>query len=56
MGKQHKLYACGQCGGYHPWTWYGDCREDANRYGGPEEYAEAKRISVYKVEVIDWEA
>lgn len=34
------LYECGCCGCYHPWSWDGDCRDDANRYAGPDEYAE----------------
>lgn len=25
-------YECGCCGSYHPTSWDGDCRDDANRY------------------------
>lgn len=35
----HVLYECGICSCYHPWTWDGDCRDNANRFGDPEEYA-----------------
>lgn len=45
------LYECGICECYHPWNWQGDCREDANRFGSPEEYAEAKGINVNDIEV-----
>lgn len=38
------LYECGICGCYHPWDWSGDCRDDANRYGAPEDYAEKHGI------------
>ena len=44
------LYECGICDCYHPWDWTGDCRDDANRYGSPEDYA-AQHVSVYYVEV-----
>jgi len=36
------LYECGICDGYHPWTWNGDCRDDANRFGAPEDYEDAR--------------
>lgn len=31
---------CGCCTGYHLKTFNGDCRDDANRFGSPEEYVE----------------
>lgn len=27
-----KFYECGICGMYHPASWNGDCRDDANRF------------------------
>jgi hypothetical protein len=45
------LYECGICNCYHPWDWNGDCREDAARFGSPEEYAKKLGISVNDVEV-----
>ena len=34
-----KLIECGCCGAYHPVDFYGDCRDDANRYDevGPDD-------------------
>lgn len=51
MINKHILYECGICGCYHPWTWEGDCRENANRFAGPEEYAELKHASLESIEV-----
>ena len=31
--------ACGGCGAYHPISFYGDCRDDDNRYFDAEDYA-----------------
>lgn len=45
------LYECGICGAYHPWTWTGDCRDDANRYGGPEDYAAKHGLRDWDIEV-----
>jgi hypothetical protein len=45
------LYECSICSCYHPWDWKGDCREDSARFGSPEEFAAAKGISVFEVEV-----
>lgn len=42
---KHIMYECGICGGCHPWEWNGDCRDDAHRYAGPDEYAEQHGIS-----------
>jgi hypothetical protein len=46
---KHIIYECGICSAYHPWNWHGDCREDANRYAGPEDYA--ARIGVNQSDV-----
>ncbi len=46
-----RLYECGICDCYHPWEWDGDCREDANRFDGPEDYAAHLGISEYDVDV-----
>lgn len=48
---EHVLYECGICSCYHPWDWDGDCRDDYNRWGSPEEYARAKGVSADEVEV-----
>ncbi len=48
-----RLYDCGVCSHYHEWTWNGDCRENGARFDSPEEYAQARGISVYDVEVMD---
>jgi hypothetical protein len=47
MAKKAVLYKCDICDHYHPWS----SRDDSNRYGSPEEYAQLKHISIYKVEV-----
>ena len=54
----HKLYECGICGMLHPWDWSGDCREDENRYGDEQEYAERNGLSraeYLAIEVFSWE-
>lgn len=45
------LYECGICGEFHPWNWDGDCRDDANRYGGPDDYAKKLGVSEFDIEV-----
>lgn len=45
------IYECEICGGYHEWNWDGDCREDANRYAGVDDYAERKGIDESEIEV-----
>lgn len=47
------LYECGSCGEHHAWTWNGDCREDKERFPGPEEYAAKVGIPVELVEVVE---
>ena len=42
--NSHILYECGICSCWHPWSFSGDCRDDANRYNSPEEYEEAMHI------------
>ena len=51
MKSKHVLYECGICDAVHPWDWNGDCREDANRFGSPEEYAEHAGVDINDVEV-----
>ena len=48
------LYECGICDSLHPWGWDGDCREDANRFADPEEYAERKGIKTEAIRVMSW--
>lgn len=51
MKAKHILYECGICSCYHPWDFGGDCRDDANRYGAPEEYEEQHKLAIGSVEV-----
>lgn len=51
----HIIYDCGICDHSHPWDWDGDCREDAHRYAGYEDYAERMSVPVNDVEVRTWE-
>ena len=44
--KRITLVECGCCSCYHPNTFWGDCRDDANRYASPEDYAERHRMSI----------
>ena len=44
------IYECGICDAYHPWTWSGDCRDDANRFY-PDEYADRLGIDETEIEV-----
>jgi hypothetical protein len=55
QSTQHKIYECGICDCYHPWDWDGDCRDDANRFPGPEEYAAKVGVEVDEVEVFTME-
>jgi hypothetical protein len=48
---EHILYECGICSCYHPWEFAGDCRDDENRFGGPEDYAKLLGLSEYDVDV-----
>lgn len=47
------LYECGICDHLHPWSWDGDCRDDANRYGTAEEFAERHSVPVDTILVLD---
>ena len=49
--RKHILYECGICNCYHPWSFDGDCRDDDNRYGAPEDYAEKHGIEPWDVDV-----
>ncbi len=52
MGTQtHVLYECGICSSLHPWNWNGDCREDENRYGDEQDYAEKFNVAKFDIEV-----
>ena len=50
--KTLTILECGCCGCYHPDDYFGDCRDDENRFGSPEEAA--KRMGK-KVIAIDLE-
>lgn len=45
------LYECGICSCYHPWSWDGDCRDDNNRYSGPDEYAARYGVDEFDIEI-----
>ena len=49
------LYECGICGGLHPWSWDGDCREDVARYHSPEGYAQHNGVPIEGVQIRSWE-
>jgi hypothetical protein len=53
--KRDRVYECGICDHVHPWDWDGDCRDDANRFAGVEDYCERKGIAESAVEVMSWE-
>lgn len=38
--RSRVLIACGGCGGWHLEDFEGDCREDSERYAGPEDFEE----------------
>lgn len=44
------IYKC-SCGKYHPWSFDGDCTDDANSYSSPEEYAEENDLDPDDLEV-----
>lgn len=44
-----KVYECGCCNCWHPIHWSGDCRDDANRFGSPEEASEEVGWEVQEV-------
>jgi len=50
-----KLYECGICDCLHPWEFDGDCREDSERYAGPEDYARRKGIKAETIDVLSRE-
>ena len=45
------LYECDICSCYHPWTFNGDCRDDANRFGTPEDYEAKYSLGIGTCEV-----
>ena len=47
------LVECGCCDCLHPIAFNGDCRDDANRYGTAEEYAQRNRVSIWDIEVME---
>jgi len=38
---------------HHPWEFSGDCRDESNRFGSPEDYAAKLGINTIEVEVRD---
>jgi hypothetical protein len=55
LEPEHIIEECGCCGMYHPKSFGGDCRDDANRYESDEDYAERNNISVNNVMVFSLE-
>ena len=58
---KYTIYECGQCGEYHEMQdlrgkalgealVLGDCRNDANRFAGAEDFAERRGVAVEDVE------
>ena len=45
------IYECSSCGAYHPWSFDGDCQDDNNKYGGPQDYAERNDLESDDIEV-----
>ena len=45
------IYNCEICGAFHPWNFDGDCRDDANRFADPEQYAASVGVDVDSIEV-----
>lgn len=46
-----RIYACDVCNGFHPWNWDGDCRDDANRFDSPENFANS--IGIDPLDVVE---
>lgn len=40
MQAEDQLEECGSCGAYHRKDYWGDCRNDAQRFASPEDYLE----------------
>ena len=53
--QPHVLYECNICSCLHPWNWNSDCRDDTNRYGDTQDYAEKYNVSQYDITVVEWE-
>jgi hypothetical protein len=49
--RKEIIYQCEICECYHPWDWNGDCRDNANRYDSPEQYAETNLIDARALEL-----
>lgn len=55
MSNVRILYECGICSCYHPWGFDGDCRDDNNRYGAPEDYEAKYSLGIGTCQVRSWE-
>ena len=51
MTIELEVYECGICGCVHPWSWDGDCRDDDNRFGGVDDYAQRMNVQVDLIDV-----
>jgi uncharacterized Zn finger protein len=49
---KHYLVDCESCGGMHPYEFMGDCREEVNRYGSEQDYADRNGVSVNNLIVV----
>lgn len=50
---RHTIFECGSCGGYHEVYFNDDCRDDAQRYAGVEDYAERNGLKESSVTETD---
>ncbi len=50
-GNKHYLAECGCCGGFHPFEFLGDCRDNANRYNDEQEYATRNGVPLENIEI-----
>lgn len=50
------LVECGCCGCWHRQDYCGDCRNDSERYAGPEEYAERHGLTETEARALGWQA
>ena len=51
--SKHTIFECGCCSCFHLVTFYGDCRDDSNRYEDAEDYARRNGIDWRLVEETD---
>lgn len=50
-----RIVECGCCGGYHPVEFFGDCRDDENRFENEDEAMERLEVSEVEVERFEYD-